>query len=33
MPLLKVFVKRFVVVFYDYYIILATTGESALRRV
>jgi len=30
MPLRKVFVKRFVVLFYDYYIILATTGWSAL---
>lgn len=30
MPLLKVFVKRFVVVFYDYYISIATTGGSVL---
>lgn len=32
MPLAKVFVKRFVVVFCDYYISLTTTGESVLCR-
>lgn len=30
MPLLKVFVKRFVVLFHDYYISITTTGESVL---
>jgi len=30
MPLLKVFVKRFVVLFRDYYISITTTGESVL---
>lgn len=32
MPLLKVFVKRFVVLFHDYYIIITTTGESVMGR-
>ena len=33
MPLLKVFVKRFVVVFHDYYISIATTGESEVVKI
>lgn len=32
MPLLKVFVKRFVVLFRDYYISITTTGWSVLGR-
>ena len=33
MPLLKVFVKRFVVLFHDYYISITTTGESEIVKI
>lgn len=33
MPLLKVFVKRFVVLFYDYYISIRMTGGSVLMKI
>ena len=33
MPLQKVFVKRFVVLFRDYYISIATTGESEVVKI
>ena len=33
MPLLKVFVKRFVVLFHDYYISITTTGESEAVKI
>jgi hypothetical protein len=32
MPLQKVFVKRFVVLFRDYYISITTTGESGVVK-
>jgi hypothetical protein len=33
MPLQKVFVKRFVVLFYDYYISIRMTGGSAIAEI